>query len=107
MPDSFFASKTRKRKRPEASTSTKPHLKKFGQQKPTKKRQPRDEELSDETQSDGGIDDLDLQRRPEDDEPVLSDEEDENETPAQKRLRLAKIYLEGLKEDLGMAFAAC
>ena len=31
-----------------------------------------------------------------------SGEEDEEETPAEKRLRLAKMYLDGVKQGLGM-----
>ena len=60
-----------------------------------------DEELSDESDGGGGgVDDLDL--RPDDDlDPGASGEEDDDETPAEKRLRLAKLYLEGVKEDLG------
>ncbi|EJU01615.1 WD40 repeat-like protein [Dacryopinax primogenitus] len=45
-----------------------------------------------------GLDDIDL-RRP-DDEDGSSGDEDENETPAQKRLRLATLYLENVKSDL-------
>lgn len=47
----------------------------------------------------GNIDDMDL-RDPGIDEGISGDE-DENETPAQKRLRLAKLYLQSVKEDLG------
>ena len=62
----------------------------------------RDEELeSDATQDDdvGGIDDLNL--RVSDEDPGASADEDELETPAEKRLRLAKLYLESVKEGLG------
>ena len=34
-------------------------------------------------------------------DPNESGEEDEDETPAEKRLRLAKLYLETVKDDLG------
>lgn len=101
MPDSFFHTKTKKRKRSEGSGSSGA---KRGGKRPqlTKKKAPqRDEELSDATHSDDAIEDLDLEHR--NDEPVLSDEEDENETPAQKRLRLAKLYLDSLKENLGLS----
>ncbi|KAH8112385.1 WD40 repeat-like protein [Phellopilus nigrolimitatus] len=112
MPDAFFVSnKTRKRKRSgakEASTSKKPVIGK-GRPVPGAKPKPngsrrRDEELeSDATQDDdvGGIDDLDL--RASDTDPGVSGEEDELETPAEKRLRLAKVYLESVKEGLGTA----
>lgn len=61
-----------------------------------------DEELeSDQTDEDGGgLDDLNLQADMEVD-PGASGEEDEDETPAEKRLRLAKLYLESVKEGLG------
>ncbi|EGN92168.1 hypothetical protein SERLA73DRAFT_127723 [Serpula lacrymans var. lacrymans S7.3] len=117
MPDSFFASnKNRKRTRSTAghdSESARKVLKKRakgangtaretsastkvnGAQKGKKKRL--DEELdSDKTdEDDGGIDDLDLRA---DIEPEGSGDEDEEETPAEKRLRLAKLYLESVKE---------
>lgn len=89
MPDSFFHSKNRKRKRADGASGSKLNSKKSGGngQGPRPKgrgkapTRTRDEELSDESR--------------------FSDEEDENETPAQKRLRLAKLYLDGLKENLG------
>ena len=60
-----------------------------------------DEELSDQTdEEDGGVDDMDL-RANIDDDPGASGEEDENETPAEKRLRLAQLYLNSVKADLG------
>lgn len=64
----------------------------------------RDEELdSQHTDSDhdigGDIDDLDLQESEIDEN--ASGEEDENETAAQKRLRLAKLYLKSVRDDLG------
>ena len=34
--------------------------------------------------------------------PITVGEEDEDETPAQKRLRLAKLYLEGVKQGLSL-----
>lgn len=123
MPDSFFASnKTKKRKRSVGSADSKPgSAKKFfraskSSSKPssssrgltgnantngTTKRRHADEELdSDRTDDDeaGGIDDLDLRA---DDEPEGSGDEDVVETPAEKRLRLAKMYLESVKEGLG------
>ena len=119
MPDSFFAaSKNRKRKRsttrdagpssskkvpkgvggkgrkPDAKTST-----------ASKKRRAADEELSDETRDDDdqeGIDDMDLRAPDVDPDAYESGEEDEDETPAQKRLRLAKLYLDGVKQGLSL-----
>ena len=92
MQDPFFASKKRKRATPDASKT------KIARREKPKKR-PADEELdSDRTDDDGNIDDLDLRA---DDIPESSGDEDTVETPAQKRLRLAKLYLEGVKEDLG------
>lgn len=121
MPDAFFAStKTRKRKRPSGaadglSTSKKParssHVKQSssrgktasGSVKPPRKVV--DEELSDATQDeDGGgdVDEMDLRAPDVDPNAYESGEEDEDETPAAKRLRLAKLYLEGVKEGLGL-----
>lgn len=62
------------------------------------KKRAADEELdSDRTDEDDNIDDLDLRA---DDIPESSGDEDIIETPAQKRLRLAKLHLESVKEDL-------
>lgn len=110
MPDSFFATnKQRKRKRSisrgdEAGASRK-FVKRGKKEAPnaTRKKKKVDEELdSDQTNDeDGGIDGMDLRHdlhaRPED-----SGEEDENETPAEKRLRLAQLYLDSVKEGLGI-----
>ena len=109
MPDPFFvSSKNKKRKRPESfnkgrgSSSTAGKRKQNGLALKKNKRQ-RDEELdSDATQENddfGGLDDLEL--RASDIDPNESAEEDENETPAQKRLRLAKLHLESVKQTLG------
>ena len=117
MPDAFFQSnKTRKRKRSTAagdgpSSSKKPTRGatkggkhgKVGTTATKSKRNARDEELSDATNNEEGgtdVDDMDL-RAPDPDE-YESAEEDEDETPAEKRLRLAKLYLEGVKEGLGL-----
>ena len=64
-----------------------------------------DEELSEDTQDDDereGIDELDLRAPDVDLDAYESGEEDEDETPAQKRLRLAKLYLEGVKQGLSL-----
>jgi ribosomal RNA-processing protein 9 len=58
-----------------------------------------DEELSDATDDDG-VDDLDL--RVSDEDPYKSASENEDETPAEKRLRLAQLYLDGVRTSLGM-----
>ena len=68
-----------------------------------------DEELSDRTDDEGdggssGVDDMDLRVNLDDEDPGASGEEDENETPAEKRLRLARLYLESVKVDLGELF---
>ena len=113
MPDPFFATGSKKRKRPPSSTSAFVSRKKpattngklkskkpSGAQQP-KKRITRDEELSDATEDDhdlGGVDDMDL--RASDEDPYQSGSENENETPAEKRLRLAQMYLEGVKSSL-------
>lgn len=120
MPDSFFTShKPRKRKRSESSAhaeapgKSKKVLRKSTTSQEGKKkklngvhhkRKPRrDEELSDQTdEGDGsGVDDMDLRANMDDEDPGASGEEDENETPAEKRLRLAQLYLDSVKVDLG------
>lgn len=58
-----------------------------------------DEELSDATDDAGGVDDMDLMVSDED--PYQSGSENEDETPAEKRLRLAQLYLDGVKNSLG------
>lgn len=112
MPDNFFASNTRKRKRPTGASASSSSRKtartaasKHGQHKssagPPKKR--RDEELSDETGEDhdlGGIDEMDLRAPDVDPDAYESGEDDPDETPAEKRLRLAKMYLDGVKQGL-------
>ncbi|KAJ3491999.1 hypothetical protein NLI96_g303 [Meripilus lineatus] len=114
MPDPFFASnKTRKRKR---TTSADTPSKKFARKgsAPTKGKKEstlsiskrRDEELSDETNDEdgaSGVDDMDLRAPDIDPNAYESSEEDEDETPAEKRLRLAKLYLESVKQGLSLA----
>ena len=118
MPDAFFAKSTRKRKRSTSregpSTSKKPARSQGKQQfasgtkgkKPASKQsRARDEELSDETYDEddhGDVDDMDLRAPDVDPNAYESAEEDEDETPAEKRLRLAKLYLDGVKQGLGL-----
>ncbi|KAL1743643.1 WD40-repeat-containing domain protein [Schizophyllum fasciatum] len=105
MPDAFFVSnKTRKRKRTGSVADTAGKNKRSSKkapaarQQPSKKTKRNDEELdSDRTDNEGNIDDLDLRHS---DGEEASADEDENETPAEKRLRLAKLYLESVKEGL-------
>ncbi|THU98464.1 WD40 repeat-like protein [Dendrothele bispora CBS 962.96] len=120
MPDSFFTStKPRKRKRSDAGPSGSSKLARKASSKSTKHEKPfstknnvkgvtskkkrRDEELeSDQTDEDeGGIDDMDL--RADSDEEVESGDDDPDETPAEKRLRLAQLYLDSVKQDIGLA----
>jgi ribosomal RNA-processing protein 9 len=117
MPDSFFASnKTRKRKRTlsnapqnNGNTSTRASSSKrpSGRSAPpngTSKRKKIDEELASDATDDenaGDIDDMDLRA---DSDPGLSAEEDDDETPAEKRLRLAKLYLQSVKDGIGESF---
>jgi ribosomal RNA-processing protein 9 len=118
MPDSFFAaSKPRKRKRSTSAHDGKVgsagNSTKFARKDGTsgakrsavnKKGKRADEELdSDQTnEEDGGIDDLDL-RHGLDSGAEGSGDEDEDESPAEKRLRLAQLYLDSVKEGLGMS----
>ena len=120
MPDPFFvSSKGQKRKRaPTASSSSKTterapkkqnrgqparatKSQKSGSAPTTKKRVDEELQSDDGSRGDGGnVDDLDLTRSDSDD--GASGEEDEHETPAEKRLRLARLYLESVKKDIGM-----
>lgn len=117
MPDSFFSAPKHKRKRTDSATNSEGRngVKKFARKAgprdgkkndqpkingSSKKKGRRDEELSDESGEDaGGVDDMDL--RAEDVDMGASGDEDENETPAEKRLRLAQLYLESVKVGLG------
>jgi len=112
MPDAFFSSsKPNKRKRTD-STSRGPKKfarkqsdgKKFGtataKVNGASKKKARDEELSDQTDEEGGgVDDMDL--RADEVDPGASGDEDVHETPAEMRLRLAQLYLESVKSGLG------
>jgi len=106
--DSFFA-KANKRKRTASGgrngVFVKAHKSSDGKHgKPALKKRRHNEDLDSETSdnAEGNIDDLDL--RGSDIDEKASGEEDENETAAQKRLRLAKLYLQSVKEDLGKYF---
>jgi hypothetical protein len=109
MPDSFFsAPKQKKRKRAESTShgpkkfprNAKQHGKQTAGAAPAGRgKRARDEELSDQTDEDGDVDDMDLRA---DHAVEDSGEEDENETPAEKRLRLAQLYLESVKVGLGV-----
>lgn len=126
MPDAFFAStKTRKRKRsasaadgPSTSKKTIRHgkqpstkgSKKASGSTPRPQRKAVDEELSEDTNDEddaAGVDEMDLRAPDVDPNAYESAEEDEDETPAQKRLRLAKLYLEGVKDGLGLGAYLC
>lgn len=111
MPDAFFAtSKKRKRSvskgsvRPSSSKPAKLARTSNGRAKPAAGTKPRKKALDEELESDqtdegnGDVDDIDL--RASDGDPGASGSEDEDETPAEKRLRLAKLYLESVKEGL-------
>lgn len=100
MPDAFFASKKRKRSTGTKRQSRPPFKPNEAQSKSKRKKPCPDEELnSDGTDhDDGAIDDLDLRAH---DEPESSGNEDIDETPAEKRLRLAKFYLQSVTDGLG------
>jgi ribosomal RNA-processing protein 9 len=126
MPDPFFSvSKPRKRKRSTSeydrnpgSAGTSKVARKDGKPGsnrnaskvtgiPKKRGKKADEDLdSDQTNDEGGgIDDLDL-RHGLDSGQDYSGDEDENETPAEKRLRLAQLYLNSVKEGLGISYCS-
>ncbi|KAK7061829.1 WD-repeats-region domain-containing protein [Favolaschia claudopus] len=107
MPDAFFStSRPRKRKRSDAGPS---NAKKFmrndsggnkkapsGVQKRNVKKTVDEELESDRTSDEGDLDDMDLTAAPD----AGSSGDEDDETPAEKRLRLAKLYLESVKEGL-------
>ena len=105
MPDSFFQSdKKRKRSKPgggggggRAGPSSRPKPK-------ASRRQERDEELESDAEGEGANVDLDSMdfRAGRGDEDIHSDEEliDENETAAEKRVRMAKGYLAKVRKEL-------
>ncbi|KAJ3373949.1 pre-rRNA processing protein [Kappamyces sp. JEL0680] len=68
-----------------------------GNKRKTKQKKERKREKDPESDQEGAVDDMDLEH-----EVVVDTEDDEfiSETPAQKRLRLAKSYLEKVKEDV-------
>lgn len=130
MPDAFFAgSNSKKRKRVHtngvsssnkaakrspggaASSSSMPRSVKNGQKNGTSKtlrsRVPkrRDEELEGDSDAGDALDfDEDLKASDLDEAEMRERaeiEDDEDESPAEKRLRLAKLYLESVKNDLG------
>lgn len=132
MPDSFFAAnKPRKRKRTDSASASGPSSSKKGFTKfdktkgrphtnsngpphskyangAPKKRKVVDEELeSDHTDEDAGdIDDMDLREDMDSGNGLSEEEDDPDETPAEKRLRLAKLYLESVKEGLNLGLGA-
>ena len=111
MPDSFFATKSRKRKRvaskdtgPSSSkkvlkTSNGRHISANGKGKA----RTADENLHSDGSESVALEDMDLRA----DEVDLNEsgDEDAGETPAEKRLRLAKLYLQSVREDLGGSFS--
>ena len=115
MPDSFFSTKTRKRKRvtfkdSDPSSSSRKALKtskgrvfaKGKEKTKTKKKaHTTHDDLGSDDSGSESLDDLVLSADEVD--PNESGEEDADETPAEKRLRLAKLYLESVKESLGVS----
>jgi ribosomal RNA-processing protein 9 len=111
MPDAFFANPKKRKYSDSFKASSSKQSFQVGLKKSKlsnastsqTKRRRKDEELS-SGGSDGGnghemIDDEDL--RADEVDPGLSGDEDADETAAEKRLRLAKIYLDGVKTALG------
>ena len=111
MPDSFFSSKkTRKRKRVASKDSGPSSSKKILRTNNGRvstngkgKKTTADEDLHSGGSGSEALDDMDL--RADEVDPNESGEEDADETPAEKRLRLAKLYLESIKEGLGANFS--
>ncbi len=109
MPDSFFATKSRKRKRvaskPTGPSSTKKVLKASNGRRVSANGKGKgnaraaDEDLHSDGSESVALEDMDL--RADEVDPNESGDEDAGETPAEKRLRLAKLYLQSVREDLG------
>ncbi len=107
MPDSFFSSKkTRKRKRApfkDSGPSTSKKILRTSNGRVSAKGKGKSHTADEDLHSGGSgseaLDDMDL--RADEVDPNESGEEDVDETPAEKRLRLAKLYLESIKEGLG------
>ncbi|KAG8717388.1 pre-rRNA processing protein [Ceratobasidium sp. 394] len=99
MPDAFFSSgKSKVRKRKRDVSLSKPSTSKPAANGRVK-RSRRDEELSDSDAGEvGGIEDMEL--RADDIDPGESGDEDVGETPAEKRLRLARMVLEDRRKEL-------
>ena len=110
MPDSFFATKSRKRKRVVSKdtgpSSSKKVLKTSNGRRISAngkgKARTADEDLHSDGSESVALEDIDL--RADEVDPNESGDEDAGETPAEKRLRLAKLYLQSVKEDLGASF---
>ena len=110
MPDSFFTTKSRKRKRVSSKdtgpSSSKKVLKTSNGRRTSAngkgKVRTADEDLHSDGSESGALEDMDL--RADEVDPNESGDEDAGETPAEKRLRLAKLYLQSVKEVLGASF---
>jgi ribosomal RNA-processing protein 9 len=110
MPDSFFATKSRKRKRvtskDTAPSSSKKVLKTSNGHRVSANGKGRSRTADEDLHSDGSesvaLEDIDL--RADEVDPNESGDEDAGETPAEKRLRLAKLYLQSVREDIGASF---
>ncbi|KAJ3905753.1 WD40-repeat-containing domain protein [Lentinula edodes] len=103
MPDSFFTSgKPRKRKRVETSPASAINGKKIRHTPNPKGKKAKSKRLDEDLDSDqtSGLGDDDDLRAPIDLEGEVEGDDDPDETPAEKRLRLAHLYLDGVKEDL-------
>lgn len=106
MPDSFFATKSRKRKRVATVKDTGPSSSKKilktsnGRTNAKGKARAADEDLHSDG-SEVALEDMDLRADAVD--PNESGDEDVGETPAEKRLRLAKLYLQSVREGLGVS----
>jgi hypothetical protein len=110
MPDTFFATKSRKRKRVESkgtgSLSSKKVLKTSNGRRVSANGKGKSRSADEDLHSDGSesvaLEDMDL--RADEVDPNESGDEDAGETPAEKRLRLAKLYLQSVRDDLGASF---
>lgn len=100
MSDPFFVTATRKRKKPPTASDKKSALKRTKQRGHLATNGKNDDEGSSEDDfGPGNIDDMELRGS------EGEDEEEITETAAEKRIRLAKKYIEGIKESIGTVSA--
>jgi ribosomal RNA-processing protein 9 len=101
MPKSFFS--IAKRKKPSGSARSNKRLPSFNQNAPSGRRQARDDSISGSDTEAVDFDGIDYRQGRNDAAREDDDLVDENETAAEKRVRLAKGYLAKVREEVEAA----